>query len=101
MDDGGAEETAADARAVGIREATVATFPVAAVAGRDIAPPIAAAGTVSVAGPLDAVEGISWPVDIAACEGRRRRTLAGVRSEQEAGKWESKGPRRARAGVQK
>ena len=74
-------------------------MPVAAAARRDVAPPIAAAEMVSVAGPPDAAEGMSWPVDITVCKGRRRRTLAGVCSEKRAGEWESKGPRRAGARV--
>ena len=60
-------------------------MPVAAVARRDAAPPIAAAEVVSVAVPPDAAEGMFWPVDIAVREGRRRRMLAEVRSVKSAG----------------
>ena len=65
-------------------------MPVAAVARRDAAPPIAAAHVVSAAGPLDAAEGMFYPVDIAVREGRRRRMLAGVRSVKRAGERESR-----------
>ena len=60
-------------------------MPVAAVARRDAAPPIAAAEGILVAGPPNALEGVFWPEDIAVCEGRRRRMLAGVRSVKRAG----------------
>ena len=74
-------------------------MPVDAFARRDTAPPIAVAEVVSAAGPLDAAEGLFWPVDVAVREGRRRRMLAGVRSVKRAGERESNGQRRAGAGV--